>query len=82
MFEQPIELSLVRIKFLHKTLLHCVTANSNTLIGTTNVASVTIMGHDGFWEPKQLTAGQFELLNSITCSKVATPISWIPVIKI
>jgi hypothetical protein len=33
---------------LHKRLLHCVIANSNTLFGTTNVASVTIMGHDDF----------------------------------
>ena len=48
MSEQPIELSLVRIELLHKTLLHCVTANGNILIGITNVASMTIMGHDDF----------------------------------
>ena len=30
MFEQPIELSLVEIKLLNKTLLHYVTPNSNT----------------------------------------------------
>ena len=28
--EQPIEISLVKIELLSKTLLHCVTPNSNT----------------------------------------------------
>ena len=29
MFEQPIELSLIKIELLRKMLLHCATPNSN-----------------------------------------------------
>jgi hypothetical protein len=38
MSKQPIQLLLVEIELLSKTLLHYITLNNNTLIGIINVA--------------------------------------------
>ena len=43
MSEQPIEVSLVKIEPLNKTLLHCVTSNSNTYIDWDNQCTVALL---------------------------------------